>query len=281
MAIDPDRLLNFQFPAVEQTYGTRDVILYALGLGYGSHPLDRRELAFVYEKTLQVLPTFPLALGFTSLRHFDLGINYSKVVHSAQQLHLHAPIPTEDTVVCETCISDVWDLGEARGAILRVRRRITSRRTGALIATTDMDALCRADGGFGGVPAPQRTRPSADAEPDLQVLVPTLPQQALLYRLCGDWNVLHADPAVASAAGFNAPILHGLATFGIAVNRLMGAISGGAGSLRSVSGRFTAPFYPGETLLVKSWRTDHGCRFQAVAQERAVVVVDNGECVVD
>lgn len=277
MPIDPHRLLDFRLPTVEQTYVPRDVILYSLGIGHGRDPLDEDDLDFVYEKRLRVPGTFALTLGFLSIRTLDLGIDYRRVVHSAQTLTLHGELPVQATIACEARISEVWDLGAERGAVLRIERRVVDKGTGKLLATTVMDALCRGDGGFGGQPGPRRTLAPMQSPPDATIVVPTLPQQALLYRLTGDYNALHAEPAVARGAGFGAPILHGLATLGIAASCLRRhALPGTEAILQELQGRFTGAFYPGETLRVELWRSGESIRLRAVAVERDVEVLGQG-----
>lgn len=276
-----DKVHGFRFPAVEQRYTTRDTILYALGVGYGTDPLDERELAFVYEKRLQAAPTLALALGFQSLRAVDLGVDYSKVVHGTQKLEVHELPPAEGAVTCTATVEDVWDMGAGKGALLNIVRRITDSASGRLLATSTMGALCRADGGFGGPPAPAKPRPVPETAPDHVFTWRSLPQQALLFRLSGDYNPLHADPAFARSVGFQRPVLHGLATFGAAARALLATLCGhDARRLKSIEGRFTAPFLPGETLEVRIWCQADGVRFRAAAAERGVVVIDHGAATV-
>jgi len=279
MALNYERLKSFKFPEIEQTYTERDVMLYALSVGYGSNPLDEADLTYVYEKALKPAPTFALTLGFFSISKLDLGINYTKVVHSAQGLRLHATLPSNATIVCKTHISDVWDLGADKGAILRIVRNVYNKADGLHLATTTMDAMCRADGGFGGPKPPEKPAACPMSAPTYQEDVATLPQQALLYRLSGDFNPLHVDPSMAKKAGFSRPILHGLANYGIAVREVLKRVCNYEDQrIIEVSARFTAPFFPGETLRIDIWDqpSDNKVQFRASVVERSTTVLDFG-----
>jgi len=278
MAIDYHKALALDIPAVEQTFTERDTMLYALGLGLGSDPLDEADLRYVYEKGLRVFPTMPVAQAFVSLRAIDLGIDYTKMVHGEQSLRLHAPLPVAGTLVGKTRVTEIVDRGAGKGALVYLERELRERSTGALLATAGMSAFCRADGGFGGPvtegPAPHKL-PERTA--DAQVDIPTVPQAALIYRLSGDLNPLHADPGVARKAGFDRPILHGLATFGIVARAVVSDVLGHDGSrLESFAGRFSAPVFPGETIRVELWRDGEAVSARASSVQRGTVVFNNG-----
>lgn len=276
--IDYDSALALQIAPVEQTYTRRDTMLYALGLGIGGNPLDRKELAFVYEDGLRVMPTMAVALAFTSFRDIPLGINYAKMVHGEQGLVIHKPFPAEATVIGQSRVRDVVDRGADKGALVYVDRDIHDKQTGDHLATVKITVFCRGDGGVGG---PARPTPTVHAIPERQAEVtattPILNQAALIYRLSGDYNPLHADPAYAEKAGFKAPILHGLATFGmmgrIIVERVL---DWDADRLLEIDARFSAPVYPGETLLTEAWRDGDIVSFRAKVAERDIVVINNG-----
>lgn len=276
MAIDPDRLKALVLPEIEQHYSARDAMFHALGVGY--HPDAARELNFVYEKTLKVAPSLALTLCVRSLSTLDLGIDFRKVVHAAQALHLHAPLPSEATVVGSTRIAEVWDLGADKGAQLELDRELRDKASGARLATSRMSVLCRGDGGFGGEAPPARKSSAPTGQPEQVFTWKTLPEQAALYRLQGDMNPLHIDPERARAVGFEKPILHGLATFAGCVRAVLASALGHEPArLQSVQGRFSAPFFPGETLQVALWHTGGGAlAFQARALERDVVVIKDG-----
>jgi acyl dehydratase len=280
MPLSPDKLLALQIPDVEQTYGPRDCILYALGVGLGQDPVNEDELAFVYEKNLKVLPTFAVVQGYNAyvLRRPELGITWSHVVHGEHGVVLHKPVAPEGTVIGRSRIVDVIDKGEGRGALIYSERQIVDKPSGELLATINQTTFCRADGGFGGA---KRDTPPPHAvparAPDAVVDLPTRPEMALIYRLSGDVNPLHADPEYARAAGFPRPILHGLATFGAAGHALLRNLCGyDPARLTAMAGRFSAPVYPGETIRTEIWRDGGVASFRARVVERGVVAIDHG-----
>ncbi|WP_244789270.1 MaoC/PaaZ C-terminal domain-containing protein [Cupriavidus pauculus] len=278
MTINYVQVLGFEFPVMEQRITPRDLMLYALSVGYGSDPLDRTELPFVYEKELQATFTYPLVLGFLSLRTLDLGLDYKRIVHSGQRLELHESLPTEAHVICRARISEIWDLGAEKGAILRIVRTVVDRESGKLYATATMDAMCRGDGGFGGPKAPPREPLGFSGQPTHVADHLVLPQQALFYRLMGDFNPLHVDPDVASAAGFPKPILHGLGTLGIGVREVLRFVKQKEmGSLSAIECRFTAPFFPGETLRTEIWTGTSALYFRCLSVERNIEVIGAGK----
>jgi len=280
MAIVYEKLLALDIPPVEHSYGPKDCMLYALGLGFGRDPMNEDELAFVYEKNLKVLPTFALVQGYTPywLRSPETGVTWTKVVHGEQGLTLHAPVKPQGTVIGKIRILDVLDKGEGRGALVLSERKITDKASGGLLATLTQTTFCRADGGFGG---PKREAPTPHAlperAPDLTCDLPTRPEMALIYRLSGDINPLHSDPEFAKAAGFPRPILHGLATFGLAGHALLKSLCGyDPARLTGMAGRFSAPVFPGETIRTEIWRDGGVVSFRARVLERDVVAINNG-----
>ena len=280
MPIVYEKLLALKIPEVEHSFGPKDCILYALGLGLGQDPMNEDELAFVYEKNLKALPTFALVQGYSPywLRNPESGVNWTKVVHGEQGLTLHKPVKTQGTVIGRTRIVEVIDKGEGKGALVFSERTVTDKASGALLATLTQTTFCRADGGFGGppreAPAPH---PLPERAPDLVCDLPTRPEMALIYRLSGDVNPLHAEPEFARAAGFPRPILHGLATFGVAGHALLKSLCGyDPTRLAAMAGRFSAPVYPGETIRTEIWRDGKVASFRARVLERDVVAVNNG-----
>lgn len=285
MTINYDRLLAIDIPAVEQSYTARDTMLYALGLGLGHDPMDEAELAFVYEKALSALPTMICVLGSPGPWHrkMDTGIDGLKVVHGEQSFDLHRPLPAAGTLRGKTRVVDVLDKGVGKGAALYTERTVTDVASGDLVASLRQTTFCRGDGGFGG---PARPNPPTHAfparEPDIVCDLPTRPETALIYRLSGDYNPLHCDPAVAKAAGFPRPILHGLATFGIAGHALLKAVCAyDANNLKGMSGRFSAPVFPGETIRMEIWRDGQIVSYRARVKERDVVAISNGRAEVN
>ena len=280
MPLNPDKLLALDIPDVEHTYGPKDCILYALGLGLGQDPTDEQQLAFVYEKHLKVLPTFPVVQGYSAytFRRPELGITWTHVVHGEHAVRLHAPIAPEGTVIGRSRILDVIDKGAGKGALIYSERRILDQTDGRLLATINQTTFCRADGGFGGAkreaPAPHALPERA---PDLSCDLPTRPETALIYRLSGDVNPLHAEPTFAREAGYPRPILHGLATFGVAGHALLKTLCNyNPARLTAMAGRFSAPVFPGETIRTEIWRDGDVVSFRARALERDVVAINNG-----
>jgi acyl dehydratase len=279
MPIDYEKLMALEIPPVEQTYTTRDTMLYALGLGFGHDPLNENELAFVYEKDLKVLPTMCCVLATSAwMREMDTGINYVKLVHGEQKFTLHRPLPAAARVRGVSRVLDIIDKGADKGAVVYTERVVTNADTGEKLATLVHSAFCRADGGFGGPQKPSPpVRPLPERAPDIVCDLATRPETALIYRLSGDYNPLHAEPAIAARAGFKQPILHGLATFGIAGHAILKTLCGyDTGRLAGMSGRFSAPVYPGETLRTEVWRDGASADFRVVVPERNVVAFTNG-----
>jgi len=284
MPLNPDKLLALDIPDVEHTYGPKDCILYALGLGLGQDPTDEQQLAFVYEKHLKVLPTFPVVQGYSAytFRRPELGITWTHVVHGEHAVRLHAPIAPEGTVIGRSRILDVIDKGAGKGALIYSERRILDKTDGRLLATINQTTFCRADGGFGGAkreaPAPHALPERA---PDLSCDLPTRPETALIYRLSGDVNPLHAEPTFAREGGYPRPILHGLATFGVAGHALLKTLCNyDPARLTAMAGRFSAPVFPGETIRTEIWRDGDVVSFRARALERDVVAINNGRAAI-
>jgi acyl dehydratase len=278
--IDYDRLLALDIPDVEHTYTEKDAILYALGLGLGRDPMDEAELAFVYEKNLKALPTFAVKLGYTPfwLRAPEIGIDWNKVVHGETGFTLHRPIAPKGKVIGRTRVVEVLDKGEGKGALIYSQREVIDKASGEKIATLRQTTFARGDGGFGGPrgdgPLPH---PLPERAPDLVCDLPTRPEIALIYRLSGDLNPLHCDPAFAQAAGFPRPILHGLATFGIAGHAILKTVCGyDPAKITAMDARFSAPVFPGETIRTEMWRNGDVLSFRARVVERDVIAINNG-----
>jgi acyl dehydratase len=286
MPIDYEKLKNLKIPEVEHHYGPRDCILYALGLGFGQDPMNEDELAFVYEKNIKALPTYALVQAYSAywLRRPELGITWTHVVHGEQGVVLHEPVAPEGAVVGRTSIVDVVDKGEGKGALIYSQREIIDLATGRPLATLRQTTFCRADGGFGGPKDGKReAHPHALPEraPDLTCDLPTRPETALVYRLSGDVNPLHAEPDFAKAAGFPRPILHGLASFGVAGHAILKTVCGyDPAKITAMKGRFSAPVFPGETIRTEMWQENSKAgsvvSFRCKAIERDVVAINNG-----
>ena len=280
MPIDYDKLLALKIPEVEQSYGPKDCILYALGLGFGLDPVDEEQLAFVYEKNLKVLPSMSVVLGYPGfwVKDLDTGIDWVKVLAGEHSFRLHRPLAPSGTIVSRSRVVDIIDKGAGKGAIMYSERAILDRASGERIATIEQATFCRGDGGFGGPPREQRPpHPIPDRAPDLVCDLPTRPEMALIYRLSGDPNPLHVDPGVARAAGFPRPILHGLGTFGVAAHAILKHLCGYDPSrLTAMATRFSAPVFPGETIRTELWRDGNVVSFRARVVERDVTALNNG-----
>ena len=281
MPINYDRLMNWPFAPVEQTYTEKDTILYALGVGFGADPLDEGQLRFVFEERgLVAVPTLAAVLGTPGfwLRDPATGVDWKRVLHGEQGIKLHRPLPVATTVLAETRVTAIIDKGEGRGALIYSAREIRDKQTGEPLATLSSTTVARGEGGFGG-PAVAQPRPHRlpEREPDAVCDLPTATHAALVYRLSGDPNPLHADPAVARAAGFDAPILHGLCTLGVAGHAVLRTCCDyDPVRFKSLNLRFSAPVFPGETIRTEIWRDGDVVSFRSRALERNVTVLDNG-----
>jgi len=227
-----------------------------------------------------VLPTMATVLGYAGfwIRDFDTGIDWVRIVNGEQGVTLHRPLAGHGTVVGRSRIVEVIDKGPGKGALVLTERTVTDKASGELIATNTQTVFCRADGGFGG---PPRTAPAPhpipERAPDAVCDLGTRPEAALIYRLSGDLNPLHAEPAVAKAAGFPRPILHGLGTFGVAGHAVLKALCGyDPTRLTAFAGRFSAPVFPGETIRTEMWRDGAVVSFRARVVERDVIAINNG-----
>jgi acyl dehydratase len=270
---------------VRHAYGTRDTILYALGLGASQDPLDPDELRLTYEKNLVALPTMAAVLaspGFWMRERKELGIDFLKLVHGEQRVTILAPLPAAGTVIGNSHVARIVDKGEGKGAVMTVEKQLRDEASGQPLAVSEQTLFLRGDGGFskhggGDEPGPA---PAATPEtpPEFTIDLPTRPEAALLYRLSGDINPLHADPEFAAKAGFPKPILHGLATYGAACRGIVRMLCrGDPQALKSFGARLSSPVFPGETLRLEAWRMSAGgAAFRCRVVERDVVVLDNG-----
>ena len=280
MALDYDALMNHVFDEVEHTYTRRDTALYALGVGLGHDPLDEAQLRFLFEDDMLALPTMSVILAYPGfwLKEPWTGVDWVKVLHGEQGLRIHRPLPPEATVRARTRVSEIVDKGADKGALIYSERDVFDAETGDSLCTLTASAFARGDGGFGGRSGPGKpVQALPERAPDEVCDLPTLPQAALIYRLSGDFNPLHAVPAVARAAGFEAPILHGLATLGVAGHAIVKVCCAyDPARLHSMDLRFSAPVYPGETIRTEMWRDGAVVSFRARALERDVVVLAGG-----
>jgi len=275
------------------TYGDKDVMLYALGVGMGRDPLDERELPFVYEKNLKVIPTAATVLASAAGRpargadqveqkpgHRPSQINYLMVVHGEQKVELHRPLPTSGTFTAQGRTIGAFDKGKDKGAVI-INETVWTDEAGEKVATLTGSTFARGDGGFGG---PSEGQPEPHQIPsrkaDLSVEIATREDQALLYRLNGDRNPLHSDPDSAKRSGFPRPILHGLCTYGITCRAVLQAITGfDPDQIASHEARFSAPVFPGDTITVDLWKDGSVISFEARVAARNATVIKNGKTV--
>lgn len=260
MPIDLDKALGAELEPIEFSWTSSDVQLYHLGLGAGTDPMDERELRYLVDGTPQVLPTFGnVAASFhmtepPKVQFPGIDIELSKVLHASEAVSAPGPIPTSGTAKSVQRFTEIWDKGKA--AVIVSESTVTDE-SGKVLWTTKRSIFARGEGGFGGERGPATSNELPDRAPDVEIALPTLPQQALLYRLCGDRNPLHSDPAFAKAAGFDRPILHGLCTYGIGCKAIVdNLLDGDVSQVASYGARFAGVVFPGETLQANIWKED-------------------------
>ena len=281
MALDYARLMALKRDGDRFKYTDRETMLYAIGVGMGANPLNREELPFVFETpALKTVPTMASVLTRIPLLR-DCGYDYTKVVHGEQRLILHRPLPVEGELIASARVTEAYDKGEGKGAVIYTETAARSAADGNAMFTLHSVTFARGDGGFGG-PAGSGPAPHALPErtPDATVTLATRKDQALLYRLNGDRNPLHADPDLARRVGFPAPILHGLCTYGVACRAVLQEIV--AYDHTRITGfdvRFSAPVYPGDAIATDLWVDGRTVSFRCrVAARDDVVVLNNGRC---
>jgi acyl dehydratase len=278
MRMDLARIERLDIPPIEQSYGAQNAILYALGLGFGEDPLDTAELDFVYEKSLKIPPSLAAPIchpGFWA-QNPEFGIDWVRLLHAEQDCQFHRPFPPEGRIRGEFAIAGVEDKGADKGALVHQEKKLYDAATGDLMATVRSTLFLRGDGGQGGFGcAIAAASALPEGQPSATLEFRTEPRLALLYRLSGDWNPLHADPAIARKAGFDRPILHGLCNYGAACRALLKVYCDyDPARLESLFVRFSQPFYPGETLRFEFFEEGNEIRFRAIAKERSIVVLD-------
>lgn len=271
-------ILSVRPEPAEFTYDEEFTILYALGLGAGG---KQEDLQFVYEKGLRAIPTMAVMMASGAGTFLEQGeIDYTRIVHGEQRLTLHRSLPAAGRMMSASRCLSVIDKGADKGAVLSVESAISNAETSELVATTIITLVCRGDGGFGG-PADGElpNHPIPEREHDSEIVVPTLPQQAELYRLLGDKNPLHVDPEHARKVGFERPILHGLCTYGIACRAIMQhCCDNDPDRIERFDIRCSSPVYPGEPITTRVWRDGRQISFECVV-DRGPRVVRNGLCV--
>lgn len=276
--IDLKRVLDAELPSARSSWDTDDVILYHLGIGAGARPGDPSELDYVFEPALKILPSYAVIPAFEWLPAVDevdgLDIDPALLLHGEQELELAGPLPPAGEVETTGRVAHVWDKGS--GALVVFEATSRDAATGRTLFVNRFSTFVRGEGGFGGEPGPMAGAQPPDRSPDAEVALPTLPQQALLYRLSGDKNPLHVDPAHAARGGFQQPILHGLCTFGMACKAAVDAVLGGdVARVAAYRARFAGVLFPGETLVVRLWDDDDRIVLTAHTQERGSLAISN------
>ncbi|OSZ57437.1 3-alpha,7-alpha,12-alpha-trihydroxy-5-beta-cholest-24-enoyl-CoA hydratase [Streptomyces pharetrae CZA14] len=281
MPIDAAKALAAEPRTGEISWTPKDVLLYHLGIGAGRPATGPGELRYTLESRLHVLPSFATVAGagspgvISGLSMPGVDVDLARVLHGGQSLTLHRPLPAEGTATATDRIAAVYDKGKA--AVLVMRTDVADAE--GPLWTGDTQIYVRGEGGWGGDRGPATRREPPAGAPDRIVERSVREDQALLYRLCGDWNPLHADPEFAERAGFDRPILHGLCTYGITLKAVVDTLlAGDVARVRGYAARFAGVVHPGETLRVRMWREDGEIRVDVSAVERgdAPVLADAG-----
>ncbi|HEY1709283.1 MAG TPA: MaoC/PaaZ C-terminal domain-containing protein [Rhizomicrobium sp.] len=289
MPINYEQMMQSKSTGLEAKYGDREVMLYALGIGFQRDPMDEAELPFTYENNLQVVPTFATVIprgvnpnGESGGNRAMSGINYLMVVHGEQRVQIHKPLPPACEVVSDERVLGVFDKGKEKGAVIVNERVIKEKATGDKLCTLIGTTFARGDGGFGG---PKDGAPEPHIlptrKPDLVHECDTRPDQAFIYALSGDRNPLHRDPKVAKMAGFPKPILHGLCSYGTACRAIISTVCKyDPKKITSFDVRFSSPVYPGETIVTEMWVDGNVVSYRSRLKERDMVVLNNGKCTI-
>jgi len=282
--IDYENLMSLKREGERFSYSDRETLLYAVSVGMGRDPLAAAELPYVFESpALKTVPSQATVLTRSALLK-DCGYDYTKVVHGEQRLTLHRPLPPHADLVADARVVAAYDKGAGKGALIYTETEVRAASGGEKLYTLLSCTFARGDGGFGGPagagPAPH---PIPARAPDFVETFQTRTEQALLYRLNGDRNPLHADPELARRVGFPAPILHGLCTYGIACRAILKMACGYDHSrIRALDVRFSKPVYPGETIETDLWIDGSTVSFRCrVPQRDGAVVIDHGRCLLD
>ena len=281
MAFNYDELMATSIADLQHGYGDCETMLYAQSIGLGRRAVDSKELPYVYEQgiPLQTVPTMATVL-VPDMIPADLGWDYTQVLHAEQRLQLYRPLPPAADLLVNKRVVDVFDRGPKRGAMILFEADARLAKDDTALFTVGSTVIARGDGGFGGSsgkgPPPHR---APKREPDLSCSIRTRADQALLFRLNGDRNPLHADPALARRVGYPIPILHGLCTYGVACHAILKTICAYDYTLiTGFDARFSAPVLPGDTITTDMWQEGNIVSFQCSVKERDIVVLKNGKC---
>lgn len=279
MVLDPSRFIGRSFPERRFRYTERDTQLYALAVGMAQDPLDRKELPFACGPDTPVLPSQATVIAWDYGFLLGSGIDEARILHGAQSVTLHRPLPAAADIVSRFSVTDLFDKGPGKGAVIVARTEIFEAASGTPLCTNVWTSYARGEGGFGGkrgesVPV----RPPPARAPDHGLDSRTWPNQPLFYRLLGDINPLHWDPDFAALGGFDRPIMHGLCTFGIACRAVVATVCDhDPRRIRGFRCQFSAPAFPGDTIRTDIWVEGPRAVFRCRAVERDVDLVVNGK----
>jgi acyl dehydratase len=280
MALVYDKLMSLNRSGDRFAWTDRETMLYAIGVGMSRDPYDPKELAYTFEREkLKTVASMATVLQRVPLLK-DCGYDYTKVVHGEQRLMLEKPLEPEGEISVDSRVLSAFDKGPGKGAIINTELVAKDAKSGAKLYTLVSTTFARGDGGFGG-PAGSGLEPHRlpERKPDLTAAAETRLDQALLYRLNGDRNPLHADPELAKRVGFPVPILHGLCTYGTACRTILREVCRYDHTrMRGFDVRFSSPVYPGETILTDIWVDGPIVSFRCRLKERDVTVINNGRC---
>jgi len=277
MPIDVSKALGAKLGEGQYSWTRDQVILYHLGVGAGVPATDPSELEYTYEKNLKVLPSFGVIPVFGALGGLGntpgLQFNFAMLLHGEQDIEIHQPIPTEATVTSAGEIAGIYDKGKAALVVLEVKTRDEADKP---LFTNRFSLFLRGEGGFGGESGPKAGNKPPQREPDGVIESATLPQQALLYRLSGDKNPLHADPEFAKIGGFDRPIIHGLCSYGVVCKAIVdGVLGGDVTKVARYQARFAGVGYPGETYQTSWWKEGERILIETRSKQREAPIISN------
>jgi acyl dehydratase len=277
-----DEVISRRIENVPFRYEDTRVLLYNLGVGMGRDPFDTKEMPFFFERpALRAVPTIASVLGGGGNPLAGIDLNLTMILHGEQRLSLYRPFPPSADLIGSSWISEVVDKGPEKGAIITMTTE-AKLATGEPLYSSDNVLFARGDGGCGG-PSKSKFSPHVMPEraPDIVHVTETRPDQALLYRLNGDRNPLHAEPAFAKRAGFPGPILHGLCSYGIACRAVLASVCDyDPARMKSFDVRFTSPVFPGETIHTDIWVDGDVVSFRSRIEARGVTSINNGRCLI-
>ena len=277
MPINYDEIMSLKSENIEISYTDKDSILYGLGVGLGNDPMDIDELKYVYENGQIALPSMATNFQYHSSLLMSAKLNFVMVVHGEQKLSIINPIPVSGDFLADMKVLNCFDKGASKGAIIDVETTVKLKSDGTEICKLISTTFARGDGGFDGPESPPQEIFEPEGSPDIVDQITTKPDQALIFRLSGDYNPLHSDPNFAKAAGFPKPILHGLCTYGVACRSIVKtACDNDVKKLKSFNCRFSSPVFPGETIVTEMWKNGNGINFQSKVKERDKIILKNG-----